>query len=122
MNKSVEKKRNYAFGLGSGFMAFMAYRWASTIVQEWGQKPSQQVGTILGLTVGFMIIMFLFDYILWRLQFNKAIRSGLWASATIGSYMTLFTEAEITHPVWSHIIGLTTTMITFVIFYFLDNR
>ncbi|MFZ5858405.1 MAG: hypothetical protein ACOYZ6_16390 [Chloroflexota bacterium] len=122
MDKKVEPQHKYDFGLGSGFMAFMAYRWASTIVQEWGQKPSQQVGTVLGLTVGFTIIILLFDYILWRLQFIKAIRSGLWAGAAIGSYVTLIAGAEITYPVWSHIIGLTSTIIAFVTFYILDNR
>ena len=116
------QKQRYDFGFGSGFMAFMAYRWASTIVQEWGQKPSQQIGIVLGLTVGFIIVLFLFDYILWRLQFIKAIRSGLWAGAAIGSYVSLLAGAELTHPVWSHILGLTSTIIAFVAFYSLDNR
>lgn len=122
MYKNVENQRNYNFGFGSGFMVFMAYRWASTIIQEWGQKPSQQVGTVLGLTVGFTLIVLLFDYILWRLQFIKAIRSGLWAGAAIGSYATLIVGAEIAHPVWSHIIGVMSTIIVFAIFYALDNR
>lgn len=122
MYKIVESQRNYNFGIGSGFMVFMVYRWASTIVQEWGQKPSQQVGTVLGLIVCFTIIILLLDYILWRIEFTKAIRSGLWAGAAIGSYATLIAEAETAHPVWSHIIGLMSTIIVFAIFYALDNR
>jgi preprotein translocase subunit SecE len=118
-NKTL--KQSYSFGFGSGFIVFMAYSWASTIIQEWGQKPSQQISTVLGLTLGFLIALYLFDYILWRWQFTRAIRSGLWAGAAIGSYATLFAWTELAHPVWSHVIGLTSTVFAFVIFYSLDN-
>lgn len=102
-------------------MALVAYRWAATIVQEWGQKPSQQTGTVLGIALGFAIALLLVDYVLWRLQLSKAIRSGLWACAAIGPYAGLVAEAALAHPVWSQIAGFGTTILAFLLFYNLEQ-
>ena len=103
-------------------MAFITYRWASTIVQEWGQKPSQQVGKVLGMAVGFSALLLLIDYVLCRLKLTRAVRSGLWASAALGPYAGLVAWNELAHPVWSQIIGFGSTALFFVVFYYMDRR
>jgi hypothetical protein len=114
-------KRRYDFGIGGGFVAIITSRWASTIVQEWEQKPSQQIGIVLGLAVCFSVTLLLLDYVLWRWRFIKAIRSGLWASAAIGPYAGLVAWNELAHPVSSQVIGLVSTIVAFVAFYYLDR-
>lgn len=102
-------------------MAFLAYRWAATIVQEWGQKPSQHAGQVFGFFVSFLLILFLIDYVLWRCRFTLAVRSGLWAAAALGPMAALTAWMELMHPVWSHVIGLLSTILSFIAFYFLER-
>ena len=116
------RKPGYDFGISSGFVAFTAYRWASTIVQERGQRPSVQVGPMLGIALGFSAALLLVDYVLWRWGFTKAIRSGLWAAAAIGPHAGAVAWVELAHPVWSQVIGFTSTILAFVAFYCLDRR
>jgi hypothetical protein len=115
-------KRTYDFGIGGGFVAFTTYRWASTIVKEWGWQPSQRFGTVIGIGVCLTIVLLSIDYVLWRWRFERAIRSGLWASAAIGPYAGLVAWEELAHPAWSHVIGLVGTVVVFVAFYYLDKK
>ena len=113
--------RSYDFGIGGGFVAVTAYRWAATLVQEGGHKPSEQVWTVLGLTAGFSAALLLVDYLLWRGRLDRAVRSGLWAAAAIGPYAGLVAWEEWAHPVWGHVAGLVSSVLAFVAFYYLDR-
>lgn len=115
-------QRTYDFGIGGGFVAFTTYRWASTLVQEWGWKPSQRFGTVVGIGVCFIIGLLLIDYVLWRWKLDRAVRSGLWASAVIGPYAGAVAWEELAHPVWSQAIGLVSAVLVFVAFYYLDKE
>jgi|GEM_PF-1670554 len=114
--------QQYDFSLGAGLMAFTTFRWASTIIQEAGHKPSQQLGTVFGIAVCFSIALLMIDYLLWRLRFFKAVRSGLWGGGAVGSYAGLVAGAELAHPVWSQVVGLVSTILFFVVFYYLEQR
>ena len=115
-------KRSYDFGVGGGFLAFISYRWASTIIQESGRLPSQNLRTVLALAVGFTLLLLLVDYLLWHLKFDRPTRSGLWAAAALGPYAGTVAWVELAHPVWSQVIGLGSTLLFFTAFYFLDDR
>jgi hypothetical protein len=122
INDDNMRKQKYEFGIGSLFIAFISYGWASTIVQEWGQKPSARIGVVLGLALCFLLLLLLVDYLLWRWRFTKAIRSSLWAAAILGPYAALVAWAELGHPVWSQMIGAASAILIFVVFYLLENR
>lgn len=115
-------RKKYDFGIGNGFVVIMAYGWASTIVQEWGKKPSQNFGIVLGIAVGFSIILFLLDLVLWRWQFGKAVRSGLWGGAVFGPWAALIAWEKLAHPVWGQLTGLLSTVLVFTVFYFLERK
>jgi drug/metabolite transporter (DMT)-like permease len=114
-------KRGYDFGIGGGFIVLTTYRWASTIVQEWGWQPSQRLGIVMGMVLCFTIALLLADYLLWRRKLARAIRSGLWASAAIGPYVAVVAWEELSHPVWSQVTGLASTALVFITFYYLDQ-
>ena len=115
-------ERSYDFGIGGGFVAFTAYRWAATMVQEWGWKPSERAWIVLGLALGFSLALVLVDYVLWRGRLDRAVRSGLWASAALGPYAGMVAWEELAHPVWSQVIGFGSSVLIFVVFYYLDRR
>lgn len=115
------QKRTYDFGIGGGFTAFICYRWAATIVQESGSKPSQRFGLVIGLAIVFAVALWLADWVLWRVRLSRPVRSGLWAGAVIGPYAGLVAIEVLVHPVWSQVIGLAGTVLAFTLFYFLDR-
>ena len=121
MNDDLSKPR-YELGISSGFVALTAYRWAATIVQEWGWKPSQRSGWVLGIMLGFSAVLFVVDFLLWRLDVARATRAGLWASAVFGPYAGQVAWVELAHPVWAQVIGVGSTLLCFVLFYHLENR
>jgi len=112
----------YELGVGSGLVALIAYRWAATVVQEWGWKPSERFGWVFGMMVGFSVVLLLVDYGLGRLRIERAVRGGLWAGAVFGPYAGLVAWEELAHPVWAQVIGLGSTLLVFVLFYFLERR
>jgi hypothetical protein len=114
-------KQRWDFGVSSTFMVFLSYTWASTIVQEWGQKPSHHFGVVFGIFLCFLTALMLTDYVLWRLRFTSAVRSGLLATATLGPLATLVVWEKFAHPVWSQAAGVASTIVFFAVFHNLHN-
>ncbi|MBI5954243.1 MAG: hypothetical protein HY865_21515 [Chloroflexi bacterium] len=110
-------KQRWDFGVSSTFMVFLSYTWASTIVQEWGQKPSQHFGLVCGIFLCFMAVLMSVDYALWRLQFTPAIRNGLLGAATLSPLATLVVWEKFAHPVWSQATGVASTVLLFAAFH-----
>lgn len=110
-------RRSYDFGMGGGLIAFMAYGWASTIIQEMEKKPSQHVGLLFGIFTGFMLVLILVDYVLWYFRLSRAVRNALWVSATLGPLSTVMAWSKLAHSAWIHIIGVATIMLTFFLVY-----
>jgi hypothetical protein len=99
----------------------ISYGWASTIVQEWEQKPSQHFGTVCGIFLGFMTTLMLIDYALWRLQFTPATRNGLLGAAALSPLATLVAWRAWVHHVWSHVAGAASTVLIFAAFHAFYN-
>jgi len=116
----MKREEKYKFGFSSGMMAFISWGWASTILKEMGRKPSEQFGILLAIALGFLVLLLLFDNLLWRWYFGSAIRNGLWAAAALGPYAGSVVWIAFEHPAWGHITGLFATMLLFVTFFYIS--
>lgn len=115
------RKLRYDFGLVSVFWVYIAYQWSATILEQAGQKPSQHILPLLGMTLGFAVLLLLVDMLLWRLGFSVPVRIGLWAASALGPVAAVFAWTATQHYTWSHASGVGVSVASFCVFYFLET-
>ena len=106
----------YEFGIGVSFLAFIGYRWASSIIAESDVKVLENTGKLLLVTSAFTLALLLVDYLLSQWRLDTRTRSGLWAAAAFGPYAGLVAWEELAALAWSYTIGLSATIFFFVLF------
>lgn len=108
----------------SALVAFSAVRWAFHLVKERGYLPYRGPGIAisLGIVLGFALAALLIDYVLARMGVPKRLRSALWFGALFGPYAGLLADNAWQHPVWSHVIGVASTVAGFGLGYLLERR
>jgi FtsH-binding integral membrane protein len=85
--------------------------------------PLEGLGIIIFFSIGagFIISSIFINTILTKLGFEKPLRSALWFSALVGPYISIVAINNWDNPALSHITGVVTAILAFVLSYFLDR-
>ena len=116
MTTSTQRAKSYA---PKWFSVAFAFSWAAALLREAGKVPSQHIGALFGLFLAFTAGVLLLDYALWRVfKLTNELRSGLWAAAIFGPWLSVMVELLWpNHLVWAHISGSAGAIVIFAIFY-----
>lgn len=119
--KSLDRPR-YSTNIGTFFVIIFLFIWASTLTSQLGYTPRQGFGIfvfiIIGVALGFG--SYIFNYLLSLIGFPKPVRSAIWFSVLIGPYLGIVAINNLKNPILSHIIGVASGVIAFVLSYGLD--
>lgn len=74
------------------------------------------------MVIGFSAVLLLVDILFWRVGLELPVRTGLWAAALFGLYAGQVARVELGHPVWAQVMGVCSTLLAFLLFYFLERR
>lgn len=121
------KKPSYWFdgsGFSVGLMALVAFRWGAELTRSWGYAPARGAGLAInfGLVAGMVLLALLVDVGLQRAGLSRAIRSGVWFAALTGPYAGMIALHEWGHLVGSQAIGVASTLLAFLLGYWLEQR
>lgn len=119
--KSLDRPR-YSTNIGIFFIFIFLFIWTSTLTNQLGYVPFQGTGIIVFFGIGIALGLgcYLTNILLSKIGFPKSIRSALWFSALVGSYVGIVAINNWENPVLSHISGVASALISFILSYGLD--
>ena len=120
--KSLDKPR-YSTSMGTFFVLIFLFIWASTLTNQLGYVPMQGSGIVvfLALIIALGLGCYFINSLLTQIGFPKSIRSAIWFSALIGPYLGIVAINNLQNPVLSHLIGVTSSIISFILSFGLDK-
>lgn len=124
MPKPSGKPIKYTYSFSSGAVAFLAFPWASYFVKEWGYEPYKGLGIILtlGIILGIAILTAAVDYLFFRIEIEKPVRSGIWWAAAFGPLVGFALLNEWNNSIYSRIIGFFSTIVAFALGYYFSKK
>lgn len=119
--KSLERPR-YSTNIGIFFIFIFLFIWTSTLTNQLGYAPFQGIGILVFLGIGIALGLgcYITNIFLSKIGFPKSIRSAIWFSALVGSYTGIVAINNWENPVLSHISGVASALISFILSYGLD--
>jgi sensor histidine kinase YesM len=120
--RSLNQSR-YSTNISNFFTAIFIFFWSSTLTNHLGYTPFNGFGFIVILCIAIVIILALLftNSILSTIGFSKSIRSALWFSALVGPYISIIAINNWRNPTLSHIAGVFSSVIAFLISFVLDK-
>jgi hypothetical protein len=120
--RTLDKPR-HSTNISIFFIAIFIFIWSSTLTNLLGYVPLEGLGIIIFFSIGagFIISSIFINTILTKLGFEKPLRSALWFSALVGPYISIVAINNWDNPALSHITGVVTAILAFVLSYFLDR-
>ncbi len=120
--KSIAQPSNTT-PLGYFFVGMSILFWSSSLTKLFGYDHTHGYGGLIfsavGLTLTFLTIFV--NRLMVKMGLGKSVRSGLWMSAVVGSYVTLTTYPW-GIPIFSNIAGFLTSILTFIVTYQVDKK